>query len=321
MIKQLLLEYHGSQADVDDISEYVANDVFDLFQQYQNNPAILKRLDNIPFTINLQKQYSSKIQNVIIILTIANNEQTNITGGFNPKKIKLNDDNETYTIEIGIKIKINKSNTENIQDDILAVVSHELHHAYREIKTLGKKSKERIYTHARNATNADMRADYNKHPELKTFMDMFYLGIQPEIDARVQETASVLKKQKLNDTNDYLIYLQRFQPINDARKMMKYSGNDLKTLDSPVLTNFIHRFNANLKYITSIEYDTVKIHTDPGAFIKYWVDRIQERGDNLFKKIMKLIFDKLNTTFHEAWSSIDLNLLENITDNYYSFGI
>lgn len=210
--------------------------------------------------------------------------ENKISGVF--KKTQLLDDGY-YLVFLEINIKIN-DNIEKYFNEIEYWISHELHHAFRYIKTINRESKARFLNRAKNYTNEDAKALIRDNTEIKEFMNMFYLSLSPEVEARQQETAAQLKNIETHSSTETIEYLQQFQPINDARRMLNYSTQKVLMLDVNLLNTFIDIFNNNLKKLGLKN----EIKKTPDIFFKYWEKIITSNGDTLLKKILRMVSDK-----------------------------
>lgn len=135
-------------------------------------------------------------------------------------------------------------------------------------------------------------------------MDMFYFSLSPEVEARVQEVAAQLKKDKSKSTNDTIMFLMQFEPVNDAKKMLNYSTEDVLKIDDNVLKDFMDIFNKNLHKVGLQK----KIKKDKNYFFEYWRKTIIKSGGNLMRKINRMISDK----HHFDEINMDIDLLKEI---------
>lgn len=259
------------------LSGYVEKYKTDLFDGYEWEFSI----PEIPANDIQEKTLIGKIK---VNVEYTHSSENKITGSF--KKVKLLD-NGYYLVFLEVKVKIN-DDIKNHFNQIEYLVSHELHHAFRNIKTINKESKERFLNRAKNYTNKEAEKLIKDNPELKEFMEMIYLSLASEMEARQQETATQLKNIKTDSSTKTIEYLQQFQPINDARRMLNYSTQKILELDIDLLNKFIEIFNKNLNELGLKN----QIKKTPEIFFKYWRNIITSNGDILLKKILRMVSDK-----------------------------
>ena len=255
LVGDILLEYMGNQVDVNKLEDIVMDNVM-------NNDALIGLLssftkffyddyDSVLLTTTVQDLQiikNTKIKKVKTNIRIKSSDQTTVGGSFNEYDVILLDGN-VYQISIIINISLNPKDISTIRPEISKVVAHELHHAFRDIKLKGKQSKAYVYNFARSLMGLGFGDVLKDNPQLKEFMFMFYLGLPQEITARVQETASELKNINTNDTNDVIQALLRYQPLNDAKKMINYEPKIIETINYDILKIFVFQFNTNIDVI------------------------------------------------------------------------
>lgn len=131
----------------------------------------------------------TKISIIKTNIFFKNTNEEKIGGEFNPKNITRNK-NGTFEIEIRLNIHTDNINSDLVKNKIQSVVSHELNHAFVFVKKYNKKSKSQVY----NKVKGMLGFEFQTVPELKYFVEMFYLNLPEEMQARVQETGTLLKK-------------------------------------------------------------------------------------------------------------------------------
>lgn len=246
-----------------------------------------------------------------------NSNISGIAGGFKKDKTRYID-NVSYKIFIELRINCDAKKVDSIKTEIESIISHELNHAYGEIKKIGKMSRANVLNKTKNATNFELSSLLKQHPALKDFMYTFYLALPQEINAAVQQTATDLKYIKSKDYNETTESLLKYRPLNNAKKMQHYNLNDIKTVDRNVLAEFVNKFNFNLKSFSSGL--NIRTANDVDAFFSRWLKQINISGHELFKRIMKLVADKHNISEAECITNLDSKLFLEITgkflDNY-----
>jgi len=230
-----------------------------------------------------------------------------INGKFETSKtILLNDDSYEITLLLSIKTQ---NDIKTFSYELEEIVVHELHHAFRYIKTLNKNSKANALNKTKNFTWKQLQLTIQDNPTIKEFMQMIYLSLPQEIEARVQETATKLKYIKKTTPNQTIETLRQFQPLRDAKRMLNYSTKEIKKIDPEVIKPFVNAFNKNLKTLS--EYN-IKNTTE--SFFEYWGKIIRNKGDVLFKKILRLVADKYQVKNENVLiTEIDEKLLKDIS--------
>jgi len=315
MLRKFIIEAVGRQLEIYNISEYITDYITKTIQEEQsviNNGEMHEAIFPIRKTENIIKE--TKINSIKIEFKYIKKDVFKISGSFKSNETRLAD-NSNYDIVIKISIENDNRSAELLKANIESVISHELNHAFVFIKKINRQSKSYIYNSARKITEFG----YLKTPELKEFIDMFYLALPEEIQARVQQTASELKYTDATEYNDTMSQLMRFNPLNDARKMMSYNLNNIKRLDSDVLDNFVKQFHLNIKAVSR----NVKIKpiTNTNSFFEYWLTVINQGGAKLFKRITRLVADKHNITRLEMYVSLisDESLLTEVTGGFFDY--
>lgn len=135
-------------------------------------------------------------------------------------------------------------------------------------------------------------SDLKKYPEIKTFNEMIYLSSPLEIQARIQETGVQIDSIDSKSPEETIEYLLRFQPLNDARKMIAYKKEEILKLDPKILQEYIDLFNQNLK--VSFGKDSIKAINDIDKFFDHYIDIINDAGRKIALRIYKLVANKKN---------------------------
>jgi len=248
---------------------------------------------------------ATKISEIILDIDFKKDLKENISAVFQSNKTRLLN-NDFYKINININIKINR-NIKNYKEKVEDILSHELLHAFKYIKTINIISKTNSLNKAKNYTNKEINHLTVKYPEIKRFMDMIYLSNFSEIEARQQETASQLKRADLKTPKETLEYLLQFQPLSDANKMINYSTEEIKKINENILEEFINIFNNNLKNL-SLNND---IKSNKSIFFSYWKNKINDAGIKLRKNIINMVSYKYNLKEGLAFLNAD-DLLDEI---------
>jgi hypothetical protein len=319
LIKKILREYIGRQEGIYQIEDLVTEDIIKGITQYINdfNSNTYRTLINEFDVENPQLQESTGIGSIRTEIGIKLGETFSSSGNIDPDKI-TSVGNGLFKVFITMNLIIDVNNLKNLNTEISKIISHELHHAFSDIKQINKKSKSKVYNISRNRMKL-LKDILLKHPQLKEFMDMFYLNLPQEMSARVQETSSELRNIIEKDYNNAIRELLKYQPINDAKRMMNYKQDITNTVDTSDLKTFVDQFNKEIQS-NSKKYD-VKIKERGGVeeFFNYWTKRINENGYKLLRKILKLVADKHNKTDQETTSHLNESMFNKLFKEYINY--
>jgi len=303
--KKIIHEIIGKQVEIDQAASYLTNM---LIKNIKKTPLNKNETIDIPIGVipNEEFKQKTKINKILGLCTISNSSSNKTSGKFLSKKTKLVN-KKFYNISFEIFLKSDFKNIDNLKPKIESVIAHELNHAYVYIKKLLTQNPQK--TNALNSINKRLNIAFYDTPALKEFTKMFYLNLPEEIQARVQETASILKYIEKYNYNDSIKQLYQYQPINDAIKMINYSPENLEILDKEILRSFVNSFNDKLTH-NNKEY---KIISNPDKFFKYWIKFINQNGMKLYKKIIKLIGNEFNINENDTIYKLDNELLNDIS--------
>ena len=211
-----------------------------------------------------------------------------------PKKTKINEDG---SIDAYISIGVYQNDYTKNVDLIKSIVAHEIVHALKYAKTFNKKNRSRILNKVRGEVLPTISKVNNEY--IEEFLKMFYLSLQDEIQAKVQEVGVYLQSLKSLSTEEIINKVSTLKFTTDAVKMKNYKPNKILSMDNETIKYFIKKFNETIK---SENIDMVKIKTpsDPKLFFDYWTKIINNSGEQLFRKIMKAISNR-----EELYKSIE----------------
>lgn len=291
-VRKILNEEMGVQLDIKDMSDYITNDVIDFIQSRKN-----KISDGKPYefstTIRITPAHKkvTNIDSVVVIINYQKIESNKSSGSFDRNKLKPIEDGSYFAY---IKLKIESPSVYDINTkEINLIISHELNHAFVGVKKFNLKPKTPIY----NEVKSSMLATYKHIEQFKTFLVMFYLNLPEEIQARVQEVGTILSKLESDNYSDAVKELFIYQPVNDAKRMVKYNSSELYKLPIETLNSFVDRFNKDvLMFKDKPGYEEVefKVITEPKEFFNYWTKFINYGGVKLGQKIVNLVAKKFN---------------------------
>ena len=255
--------YNSSEEITNGIIEYT-EDYLKKYSKEINDGDTWSFSFNMPVSNIFKNKTRIKKNKIDINYTYSNNNSIN--GKFKTNKTKFLKDN-FYEVTIEFEIKIN--NTVNLYKKIIeSIIVHELNHAFVYIKKLNKKNKSNILNQTQNFTKKELNSLRVNNPQIKEFMNLIYLSLPEEVQARVQQTATELKNIDMKDYNDTIETLMQYNPINDAKYMMSYNVNEIKQIDKDVLKTFIGIFNSNIKMFSAD--NKIKSPNDTNSFFEYW---------------------------------------------------
>jgi hypothetical protein len=292
IIKEIIQEYHGINIPIKNISNNISKDiVINIQNQIKvngdkiNDGGVWSIVSETKSSQETKKE--TNIEMVKVDIDYQKSNINNVSGTFKTSKIKLLDDG-SYSIEIKLDIKI-EDITEEVKNKIKHIISHEMNHALVNVKNLHGNKKSSTLNLSNKITKRHLYDIIKNYPELELLSKMIYLSNPLEVQARVQETGSQLDDIDENNAEDALDALLRFQPLSDARNMMSYKTDEIKKIDNEVLIIFIEEFNKNIK---SYSKGNPKTINKPDKFLNYWENIINNNGNKLARKIMKLVSDK-----------------------------
>jgi hypothetical protein len=317
IIREVLTEEMGVQTDIQNLSKFMSDWILE-------NLSIYLQKDNFNDGIDIEIIYPTKISNEIIDriglerfkvnVSASKNNSNKASGKFISKSVVRV--NRGFYVEIDLNIEfVNDIN--ELKNEIISVINHELNHALVFLKKYDKPSKT-------NTINKMMAFEFKNNPDLIEFLKMIYLSIDEEVQARVQEVGAILKELNVDNYHDAIRELYRFQPINDASRMIKYKTDNILNLDSELLKKFIKSFKENNKIFGVNK----KIPNSIEDFFKSFENVIYQKGLYLNKKILKLVANKFNSENKlikegSDFKSIILYLSkdEMLFENIFGFGL
>lgn len=313
-----LIETLGVQNDIKKFSDYSIEKILDRVLKASNE--LLDGHDytfNIPISTTDLIRENTKIEYVDFQIEHKLSNNFKFGGSFNQDKTWLLD-NGFYKVTITIKIESNVNNIEI--DGLHALVSHELSHSYKYIKQLYNNSINKSKTNKLNRINKINRTFTSnlleKNYALKEFSRMFYLALSQEVDARIQETETSLQYINKKDYNETIEALGKYNPINDARKMMNYNLNELYKIDEKILKQFVDSFNS----IIIKQYgDKLKLISNTKSFFEYYLKFININGNRLYRNIMKLVAEKHNLEENYMIVHMDSSLANKVLGERFDF--
>jgi hypothetical protein len=230
---------------------------------------------------------------------------------------KLSDDTEIFDVsKFEFMIYMGESNWENVETlspKIDSVISQEVFHAFQlytkyvKSKKIGF-GKENVYNSLSNILKTEFSPDFNR------FLHILYLSLRFEHQARVPQALKILKNERIDNYNDFMVAIKKTDMWDDIIKLKSFSADKLiqdmdkiETLFDIIMKgpqkNFVKErifdwndvvdrvidmsINSGLN-VEPIRGLSSKTTNDPEKFFKHWEKFFHRRGDELFRKLTRL---------------------------------
>lgn len=291
-VRKVLSEEMGVQQDIKNISSEITKRVINQIQLNSDNINDgRKYVMSLNYYATQEEKEKTNISEFIVNLTYQKTDENKVKGSYKSDKLTLQDDG-SYLVYIELSIKPNLiDNLFKIK--INSVISHELNHAFVDVKNTSGKNRLYKSSRANKMTRQfSSLSDLKKYPEIKEFNEMIYLSNPLEIQARIQETGVQIDSLDSKSPEETINYLLRFQPLSDAKKMIAYKKEVILKLDPKILQEYIDLFNQNLK--ASYGEDPIKIINNIDEFFDHYTDIINDAGRKIALRIYKLVANKKN---------------------------
>lgn len=289
-IRKIIKEEIGIQMEIHSLSEIAIKQIIkDIEHDWEG--LLKNKKANIITDINTDKNIKNKtkIDWIDIFLNIKIGDEFTFRGKFIPNLTLMNS-NELYDTAIKLDLSITEDNLINlssIEKEIEGVVSHELNHVFVHIKKINKINNSKILNAAKNKAKNLIGDILNENPALKEFVEMFYLSLPEEVQARVQEIGTFIKHSTYETHQEVMKEVMQTKIAFDASRMIKYKPNFPLTDENK---DFISKFN---NYIQSeIKAGETPPIINENNFFNYWTKVFNNSGNKLFNKIMKVVANK-----------------------------
>jgi len=293
-IRKLIREVLGHYFPLDDVSNRYAKMIMEiLLNKFQEEKRELYSYDNLRIQKELppEDRKISKIWNIDIriIPSKEDNKQKNcVSGRFMNLKQDFIKSEFRYSADFEIYI-INWDYKTDLTGSIEKVFSHELFHAFQYIVDTDTNGYSKALYKARNEMEklrylGDIR-------ELKNFMNIFYLSLPQEVNARVHEAYNQMENIKLKlgakSHDEVLKELNKLSVFRDFLSVQYFQLDSVLNLFDAVKKDFVRRFNENLLMYKNEEgNNSIKIIYNPDEFFKYWVGRAKNMSLEARHKIV-----------------------------------
>jgi hypothetical protein len=250
--------------------------------------------------------------------------QISASHGFSPIDFKIKNlktKGEVYDVsqyEFDINLTQEQfDNIDSIKPRLSAVVAHEIFHSYQMFKKykatnkigFGKES-------AYNRLSQILKSRFN--PEWNNFMLALYYSLRFEQQARIPQLYFELKDEDIKTYDDFIRELRKTDVYREIKFLKNFSAekmiNSVTKIESfeDLIVNGMrsNEFSENLKNwdvflqilknkLTEVGFTidpfrtlSPKVRENPKIFFEYWEKFFDKRGDELFKKTVK-IYDKI----------------------------
>ncbi len=216
-----------------------------------------------------------------------------VIGVFDPETIKQH----TFFSETRYYIKpvINIYNWDtktDLRKEINAVLKNEVHKIYNHTKNFYEKGISKSLNNIKNEirTNKKYIDKYKDHRDIKDFMDLFYLNLPEEQDARINQVYKKMLYNKDKSIDDMIINCENLSSFEDFKAMLQFKS---KYISAPLefQKEFIKDFdeilkNNNGKYkLSDIELNYPK---EPSEFFEFWIKKFYENVECSRERIVEL---------------------------------
>lgn len=225
---KVILETRGYSKSVENWSDYVTDELLPLIIRQNDNEDIYT-LKKLSLKLKNKDFYEEIPIDSIIMTVIINNidgDSADINMGYNPyyTQIIMNDDNSYNIIDVEFDVVMNlPSNREEIEYDTLhyyfsSFLSHEFMHVYewlhRNLETPKEiKGCEEVYK------NGDINGD-----AVDRIAQLLYVTQSFEINAFVQQSATMISKLNPKNHNEFLNYLKNLPMYLFAETMLNFDS-------------------------------------------------------------------------------------------------
>lgn len=229
------------------------------------------------------------IEPIIYKDKVENKEINEVGGSIEHSKTKQHNIDGKLYYEVSLNVKVyNWDLQTDLTKKIESVLSHELLHAHVEVSRFGKRSYTKTLMKTRNRMKNLFFDENNNYPELKRFLDVFYLSVPDEMNARVHQLYTDIEEHKDKDYNEIVLELNKYSVFRDLKRMEEYnSGHIYKEVPIEKQKEFIDYFLASLQ--GNWKGKDIKYPTEPAEFFKFWEQQFRNNASKFRMKILKMI--------------------------------
>jgi hypothetical protein len=275
--------------------------------------------------------YRNKIEITVIVYPKELFESKNVKSPqieashvFSPSKFQvktLKTKGEVYDIsnyEFNINLYQEQfENIDSIRPRLSSVVAHEVFHSYQLFKRYKSTNKvgygkETAYNKLTQILNSTINPEWNK------FMRAIYYSLRFEQQARIPQTYFELKNEDIKNYEDFIREIQKTDVYKEIQFLKNFSSEEMinsitkiSSFEDLILQgsrsnefeqnlsnwdDFLKilriKLNENGMNIDPFRTLSPKVRENPKLFFEYWERFFNKRGDDMFKKIVK-IYDKI----------------------------
>lgn len=263
IVRKHLLEYHGYNLEIDKLSKDISEEILPKIKE-----------NKFPFYHDYNKgEPILLISDIRIVCSLTTNEY----GGY----INLND---IRFLMSGYDMIINLRVDENItKEKLISILSHELQHFQNKTVNDKKKNKSQVFLRIKNLLS------HHENKEINKFVHCFYLSLDEEINARVQQLYSELNVLDNPDNQTLYKVFKNSTPYLDSQFLINYDINHLNSLTEDERTKLL-----NLTNNTYFNLNQSKNFKDFDSFKEYFNKRFNRKGGKLMRKLSKVLSDFVN---------------------------
>jgi hypothetical protein len=295
LVREILNEEHGISFEVDRLAEWLTKSFIDDIKSGIQNGTYKfpKREHHILFDVPEELAIETQIY-IIVVETDIFNGYEKIDGQFLASKTDRQNDNGVDTYVIYLKLNFDWDFKGDIYTVLYPFFSHELEHAYDYILRFDKPSKSKaLNSGIKRIGNGYLQQIIIDNQPLSDFVFNFYLALPEEVNARVHEAFAQIKHNLHLDIDSIIRLLKTKQQFKDAIIMKGYNFNNAITLSEELKNEFITEFNKQILYSLIkrgvIDKDLTYAQKRTNQFFEYWGTRINNNGETLRRKILKMV--------------------------------
>ncbi len=296
-IRMLIREIVGYVVDVGNVSKILTNSLFDIMNKSKNDIKsyhfnTYSQDYEFPKLIDFTSDFFDEIN--VELRVYKSSKQTNeVSGSFDDirteKSIKFP---KKYNVELVLKI-YNWDYETDLTKEIESVLNHELQHAFNYAKKDDKPTSTKILNSTRNAFKQPFYVEkYKMFPDFKEFLDVFYLNLPEEQDARIHQLYHELLKYKTSKLLDMVNIMKGLKSFKDFERIRNFKNN-FKEIPLEIKREFVNDFHnilQNNKEKSPLNNLEVNYPKDVDKFFEYWTNQFHYNAEILIKKAFKIPF-------------------------------
>jgi hypothetical protein len=270
-MKKLINEKLGISTEVLPLSNSIKNFIFN------SNDVDYFRITNINTDLPINS------------ITVEKFNFDGIKGNVRFKEVIDDYGNDKFDILLTIYYDFQKQD----ENEISSFLNHEFHHFFDYQKRFDKNSKTKGFVKLRNKLTFT-----TKNPIILKFINIFYLSLDEEINARVQQFIVDIKNGDISQTTSY----------KDSKKLIEYDINELDILSDDEKVMLLNNIN-NFAKEEGVDLNFNNFNQFKNSFSK----RFKTKGKKLLRKIIKLTPLKESSEISRIYSIIGEEMI-NIFD-------